>query len=233
MELVSIVNCTYKPPGTKNWKNAVWFKQKMWYGQVQNAGGGFDSYSRYLDVIAHELTHGITETTAALKYLNESGALNESFSDIFGVVVKNLNGPHPDDPGQWNWEIGSGLKAGGGPLRDLSDPTRTGDPDHMTKYQHKPQWDDGGGVHTNSNIHNKAAYNVLTAKDPNGNFHFEPKKAALLYYLTLTRLSAFATFSDVLATLQNVIRSLWAGQPAIAQEKVDAAVAAYGSAGIT
>jgi len=233
MELVSVVNCTYKPPGTQSWKNAVWYKQQMWYGQVSNAAGGFDSYSRYLDVIAHELTHGVTETTAGLKYLNESGALNESFSDIFGIMVKNLNGPHPGDPDLWDWELGAGLSASGGPLRDLSDPTRTGDPDHMTKYQHKPSWDDGGGVHTNSNIHNKAAFNVLTAKDANGSHHFAPTQAALLYYLTLTRLSAFATFSDVLATMQNVIRTFWAGQSATAQEKVDAVVAAYASVGIT
>ena len=233
MELVSVVNCTYRPPGGKDWKNAVWYKQHMWYGQVQNTAGGFDSYSRYLDVIAHELTHGVTETTSNLKYLNESGALNESFSDIFGIIVKNLNGPHPEDLGQWDWELGSGLSASGGPLRDLSDPTRTGDPDHMSKYQHKSALDDSGGVHTNSNIHNKAAYNVLTAKDANGSFQFEPTQAALLYYLTLTRLGAFATFSDVLSTIQNVIRTFWAGQPAVADEKVAAVVAAYAGVGIT
>src|SRR3954467_265444 len=55
MELVSVVNCTYQPPIGKDWKNAVWYQKRMWYGQVQNADGGFASYSRYLDVIAHEL----------------------------------------------------------------------------------------------------------------------------------------------------------------------------------
>jgi hypothetical protein len=232
MELLSIVNCTYKPPGAKNWKNAVWSRQRMWYGQIQNAAGGFDSYSRHLDVIAHELSHGVTETTAALKYINESGALSESFSDIFGIVVKNLYGPNPDDASNWDWEIGAGLSSSGGPLRDLSDPKRTGHPDHMNDFKKLPAWQDSGGVHTNSNIHNKAAHLVLTAKDAQGSFLFPPKQAALLYYLTLTRLTAFATFSDVRSTLQNVIRTFWAGQPQEAQTRIDAVAAAYDSVGI-
>ncbi|MFZ1546224.1 MAG: M4 family metallopeptidase, partial [Candidatus Nitrotoga sp.] len=168
MELISIVNCTYDPRQSKDWKNAVWYKNRMWYGQVQNAKGGFDSYSRHLDVIAHELTHGITETTAGLKYLNESGALNESFSDIFGIIVKNLNGPNANDLSKWDWELGAGLRSDGGPLRDLSNPTRTGAPAHMNGYKHVPPSNDSGGVHTNSNIHNKAAFNVLTSKKDDG-----------------------------------------------------------------
>jgi len=232
MELVSVVNCTYKPPGTKDWKNAVWSKKRMWYGQIQNAASGFDSYSRHLDVIAHELAHGVTETTAALKYINESGALSESFSDIFGIVVKNLYGPDPDDVSKWDWEIGAGLGKNGGPLRDLSDPARTGHPDHMTGYKNLPAWQDSGGVHTNSNIHNKAAFHVLTAKDAQGSFLFPPKQAALLYYLTLNRLTAFATFGDVLSTIQNVIRTFWAGRPQEVQTRIDAVVAAYDRVGI-
>ena len=59
---------------------------RMWYGQkLEN--GKFSSYSRYLDVIAHELTHGVTQYTSNLVYQGQSGALNESFSDIFGVII--------------------------------------------------------------------------------------------------------------------------------------------------
>jgi Zn-dependent metalloprotease len=233
MELVSVVNCTYQPPGAKEWKNAVWYQKRMWYGQAQTAAGAFASYSRYLDVIAHELTHGVTETTAALKYLNASGALSESFSDICGIIIKNVYGANPDDVSKWDWEIGSGLGKNGGPLRDLSDPRRTGQPDHMNDYQTLPFWQDSGGVHTNSNIHNKAAHHVMTARDAQGNFIFPPKQVALLYYLTLTRLSSFATFADVLSTMQNVIRTFWAGRPQEAQARIDAVVAAYGRVGIT
>lgn len=233
MELVSVVNTTYRPPGTQDWKNAVWYQNRMWYGQVKRAdGSGFDSYSRYLDVIAHELTHGVTETTAGLKYLNESGALNESFSDIFGVIVKNLNGPNKDDLAKWDWELGAGLRAGGGPLRDLSDPTRTGAPAHMNDYKHLPPSSDSGGVHTNSNIHNKAAFNVMTSKRDDATFLFTPEEAALTYYLTLTRLTAFATFADVLSTMQNVIRTLYAGRPDMIDERTKAVTAAYGAVGV-
>ena len=67
----------------------------------------------------------------------------------------------------------------------MSDPTRTGDHDHMNNYLITK--DDNGGVHTNSNIHNKAAYNFLTAKDKQQNFVFTPLDVALLYYQVLIR----------------------------------------------
>lgn len=231
MELISIVNCTYKPPASKDWKNAVWFKQRMWYGQVDQ-GGGFASYSRHLDVIAHELTHGVVETTAALQYLGESGALNESFCDLFGVIVKNLNGPDPGDLAKWDWELGSGLKSGNRPLRDLSDPKKLNYPDHMDNYVKKPDWDDSGGVHTNSNIHNKAAFNVLTSKKSDGTFLFAPRESALIFYLALTRLSSLSKFADVLAALHTVIRSRYLGRPDEIALRVDAVTAAYEAVGI-
>lgn len=66
MRLVSMVNCTYSrhsPP--PEWRNAVWWNNRMWYGQNRN-GGEFSSYARHFDVIAHELTHGVTGTTSNL-----------------------------------------------------------------------------------------------------------------------------------------------------------------------
>src|SRR5262249_7704916 len=69
MDLVSIVNCTYdqdeSPP---EWHNAVWHENKMWYGQDLAATGTLRSFARFLDVIAHELTHGVTEHTSNLVY---------------------------------------------------------------------------------------------------------------------------------------------------------------------
>ena len=73
---------------------------------------------------------------------------------------------------------------------------------------------------------------MLTAKDADGNFLFPPKQAALLYYLTLTRLTTFATFLEVLSVLPNVIRTFLAGRPEEAQVKIDAVIAAYESVGI-
>ncbi len=190
------------------------------------------SFSRFLDVIAHELTHGVTEYTSSLVYQDQSGALNESFSDIFGVIIKNWYLVGPDsDVGSWNWEIGSGLGNGGLPLRDLSNPTRTGDPDHMDQYLVTTQ--DSGGVHTNSGIPNKAAYNLLTATDDQGQRVFPARDVAILYYLTLSRLNPLATFQKTLQVLLDVAETLYAGDPAERDAKRAHIRQAYEKVGIT
>ena len=233
MSLLSMVNCTYSqhsaPP---DWRNAVWWQGRMWYGQVKDNQGGFDSYARYLDVVAHELTHGVTESTSALVYRDLSGALNESFSDIFGVMIANWFPNEPNPIGSWNWRLGDGLGTGGGPLRDLSDPTVTGDPDHWSKRKFVGTSHDNGGVHVNSNIHNKAAYNLCTSTDGGGNLVLQPQETALLYYLALTRLGRRADFKDCLRVLKIVARTYFAGD-ATRQDTVLAAIdSAYGQVGI-
>jgi Zn-dependent metalloprotease len=211
MELLSIINCTTNDPNDPppEWHNAVWWRNAMWYGQAYDAAS-LRSFSRYLDVIAHELTHGVTERTAGLIYKGQSGALNESFSDILGVIIANwgeIGGAEPASVANWVWEIGAGLGGNGLPLRDLSDPKRTNDPDQMNDYLNTSK--DNGGVHTNSNIHNKAAYNVLTSKTETGDFLFTPREAATLYYLTLRRLSSTATFHDALENLVTVTETYY------------------------
>lgn len=230
MKLISIVNVTSpsdQPP--PDWDNAVWWNQKMWYGQ-KNVGGSFESYARYFDVIAHELTHGITEYSSDLVYKKQSGALNESFSDIFGVIIKNWFPNEPNPLSSWDWELGNGLGNGGLPLRDLSDPTRTGDPDHMNDYLNTTA--DHGGVHTNSNIHNKAAYNLLTATDHAGDPAFSVEEVSILYYLTLDRLRRQATFSDCLRTLQSVAATYFSSNPVVQAEKRQFIADAYSAVGI-
>jgi bacillolysin len=210
MDLISIVNVTYSedPSSVGEWRNAIWYSNRMWYGQDMGTDGKLCSYARFLDIIAHELTHGITQYTSDLVYKNQSGALNESFSDIFGVIINNWYVIGPDsNTDLWNWEIGKGLGENKSPLRDMSNPMRTNDPDHMSHYLHTNE--DEGGVHTNSNIHNKAAYNLLTAKDENGNHVFTPGEVALLYYLCLCRISKMATFSDVLEELVVIANTYW------------------------
>jgi bacillolysin/neutral peptidase B len=233
MDLVSIVNVTYADdqPGPE-WHNAVWYDDKMWYGQNLGPDGGLRSFSRFLDVIAHELTHGITEHTSNLVYKDQSGALNESFSDIFGIIIANWNPKDPDrDVSGWTWQLGAGLGEGGGPLRDLSNPRLTGDPDHMQDFLRTKR--DSGGVHTNSNIHNKAAYNVLTAADAHGGRVFRPMEAAELFYLCLSRLSSRATFSDALQGLVDVAAVYYAGDEAKQGDRIQAIKDAYGKVGIT
>jgi Zn-dependent metalloprotease len=234
MPLVSLVNCLYRPTGAgRLWANAVWYKNRMWYGQKKDPElGRFASYSRFLDVIAHELTHGVTQNTSNLVYEGESGALNESISDIFGVIISNWD-RHSDDGGSvdgWVWQIGRGLAAGGGPLRDLKDPTATGMPDHMSKYL--TTTGDFGGVHTNSNIHNKAAYNVLTATDAAGARIFTPFDVATLYYWVLERLNDRATFVKTLQALIDVVSSVHAGDEAVRTRMVGGIERAYAAVGI-
>lgn len=237
MELISTVGCTYSqdqaPP---EWQNAVWYDKRMWYGQDKDGNGNLRSYSRFLDVIAHELTHGVTEYTSDLIYFAQSGALNESFSDIFGVIINNWSASRKNPAlwqsvAGWNWEIGPGLGQGGRPLRDLSNPSRTHDPDHMRNYVNTRQ--DSGGVHSNSNIHNKAAYNVLTSRDADGQFIFPPEEVATLYYLCLTRLNQRADFSKVLQVLLDVASTFYAGAAAVRRMKTAAIANAYGDVGIT
>jgi Zn-dependent metalloprotease len=107
-----------------------------------------EGYAQPLDVTAHEVTHALTESTAGLEYQGESGALNESISDIF---ASNLD---PDD-----WELGEDLPDGA--IRDLSDPERFDQPAHVDDYQDLPPDVDNGGVHINSGIPNHAYYNMV------------------------------------------------------------------------
>jgi bacillolysin len=232
MVLESVVNCTYaadEPP--PEWHNAVWYNNRMWYGQYKDGNGKMRSFSRYLDVIAHELTHGVTEHTANLVYNGQSGALNESFSDIFGIIISNWDPTRPNaDATGWKWEIGAGLGANGLPLRDMSNPGRTGDPDHMKNYLETTK--DSGGVHTNSNIHNKAAHNVLSAVDANNKPVFTARDVAVLYYLCLSRLNSLADFAKTLETLVGVAGTYYGGDAAVRDQKIKAIRDAYKRVGI-
>lgn len=234
MALISVVNCAVpheEPP--PEWANAVWWQNRMWYGQARDGEGNLRSFAQYLDVIAHELTHGVTAATADLVYSRQSGALNESFSDIFGVIIRNwYEAGEESDPRTWNWEIGAGLGADGLPLRDMCDPKRTGDPDHMDDYQDLPIYEDSGGVHSNSNIHNKAAYNLLTATDGAEELAFSAREIAILYYLTLTRLSQLADFGKTLQVLTDVAMTYYAGDEAERDGKIQAIKDAYLGVGI-
>jgi len=134
-----------------NYNNAFWDGTKMTYGDGD--GVTFRAFSAALDVVAHELTHGVTEYTSGLIYSNQSGALNESWSDVAGAVVD------ADD-----WLCGEDIYTPNTPgdgLRDLANPAANGQPAHMSQYVYTSS--DNGGVHTNSGIPNKAFYNFATA----------------------------------------------------------------------
>lgn len=238
MDLISLVNVTARsmqaPPSLLN---AFWFGRRMWYGQIEN-GGRLVSLSRYLDVIGHELTHGVIETTSSLVYATQSGALNESFADIAGVIINNwYTAPDREDVATWNWEIGPGLRADGRPLRDFSDPTRTGHPKHMDNFrrlnpgEQPNRFNDQGWVHFNSNIHNKAAHNLLTmTKD--GTRIFSVQDVAVLTYLGMARLTPLATFPQALQAVIDVALTYFGGDPD-REGKIEAIREAYRLVGIT
>lgn len=232
MELVSVVNCTWAPTaGSREWPNAAWRNKKMWYGQATGSSGVLVSMSRHLDIIAHELTHGVIEFSSNLYYAKESGALNESFADIFGVMIANWYiAPTRSDVSTWSWQLGPGFRTNGNPLRDLSNPPLTGDPDHYDQRYQGPK--DYGGVHTNSGIHNKAAFNLLTAVEPGGGRAFTVEEAAVLLYLCMVRLPPLATFADARTALEDVTKTYFSGDPTRRSEKLAAIVGAYTPVGI-
>lgn len=177
------------------WNNAAWNGKQMLYGDGD--GKEFTNFAAGLDVIGHELTHAVTEHTAGLQYFGESGALNESISDIFGAMVDRED-----------WLIGEDIytpNKQGDALRSMSNPKQYNQPDHYKdRYT---GWQDNGGVHINSGINNKAAYLIAA-----GGTHYNVSVKgigrekveriyyrALNYYLTST--------SDFAQMRQAVIRA--------------------------
>jgi bacillolysin/neutral peptidase B len=201
--LISSINCTSRnlDPANQEWRNAAWTGTQMIYGQ-RMVNGDLRSYAVARDVVAHEIIHGLTDRTARLEYQMESGALNESYSDIFGIIISNWRPPDGGDVDGWDWRMGEDLDATGVPLRDISDPGQRGQPAHVAEMMRlgpgevPDQSNDFGWLHRNSGIHNKAAYLLLTAKE-NGASVFSPRDVAGLFYLALTQhLSRTSGFSD-------------------------------------
>ncbi len=153
------------------YNNAFWDGSQMVFGDGDDML--FTDFTKSLDVIAHELTHGVTEFACGLEYHNQSGALNESMSDVFGSLVKQWAGKETADQADWligaevfTPEIGAdALRSLKAPGKAYNNPTlgRDPQPDHMSKYVMLPDTDEGdnGGVHINSGIPNKAFH--LTA----------------------------------------------------------------------
>lgn len=174
----------------KNYNNAAWTGQYMIYGDGD--GKTFNPLSGAKDIVGHELTHAVTEETANLEYTNQSGALNESFSDVFGYFID------PD-----NWLMGEDVytpNQDGDALRSLQNPEKYDQPAHMNQFY--TGTDDNGGVHINSGIPNKAAYLTIQSigKD----------KAEQIYYLALTQyLSSNAEFTDAKIALKQAANELY------------------------
>jgi Zn-dependent metalloprotease len=138
----------------------VYFTGSFWDGQMAVLGEGLptgetlggrshDYASAALDLVAHELAHGVLDTSSHLVYRGESGALNEAFSDILASGAEFFSQPLGNGPGRADYGIGEDAVSHGG-LRSLVDPFAQGHPDHYRGRYVGP--DDNGGVHLNSTI---------------------------------------------------------------------------------
>ncbi|MER6631539.1 M4 family metallopeptidase [Streptomyces sp. NPDC000987] len=181
--------------------NAFWDGRQMVFGDGD--GRIFTDFTGSLDVIAHELTHGVTENTAGLDYHNQSGALNESISDVFGSLVKQWSLKQTAD--EADWLIGAEIftpEIDADALRSMKAPGHAYDnalfgsdpqPDHMSKYVNLPDTEPGdyGGVHINSGIPNKAFYQTAVGI---GGFAWDAP--GLIWYESLKASSAETQFQD-------------------------------------
>jgi Zn-dependent metalloprotease len=182
----------------RRFDNAMWNGEQMVYGDGD--GTLFNRFTASLDVIGHELTHGITQFTANLGYSGQTGALNEHVSDAFGIMIKQW--ALGQTAAQSDWLIGAGLLAPGvkgkgirsmsAPGTAYNDPRlgRDPQPSHMRDYVRTSA--DGGGVHINSGIPNHAFY--LAAIEIGGETW---PVLGRVWYETLTKhLTANAQFRD-------------------------------------
>lgn len=170
----------------QDYQNAFWNGQQMVFGDGD--GKIFNRFTIAIDIVAHELSHGVTENEAGLIYLRQSGALNESLSDVFGSMVKQFHRKQTAE--QADWMIGEELLAEGihgTGLRSMSQPGTAYDdpllgrdpqPSHMDGYINTRE--DNGGVHLNSGIPNRAFYLAATGL---GGYSWE--KAGQIWYDTL------------------------------------------------
>ena len=218
---------------SKDYDNAFWDGQQMVFGDGD--GVYFQSFTRSVDVIAHELAHGLTQFTAGLTYVGQSGALNESVSDVWGAVVRQwVRGETVDTA---DWLVGSELftdRVEGVALRSMAEPGTAYDdpvlgrdpqPGHMDGYVVLPHDadHDNGGVHINSGIPNKAFHLFATALGgqawgPAGHVWYDtmttrgliPRDVTFAGFAAATVGRATARYGEG-SEVEQALRAAWAG----------------------
>lgn len=214
-----------------DYDNAFWNGERMVFGDGD--GEVFTGFTRSLTVIAHELAHGVTEAEGGLEYRDQSGALNESLSDVFAVLAEQHHLRQRAD--EASWLVGAGIFADavqGVALRSVREPGTAYDDDvlgrdpqpaHMRDYVETA--DDNGGVHINSGIPNRAFFLAAAAL---GGFAWE--RAGLIWYRTLTAgtLSPTADFAAFAAATVRAAATEYGEE----SEEVAAVRAAWGDVGV-
>lgn len=194
-------------------QNAAWTETHFVFGAGSKKG--LDKFEKALDVIGHEYTHAVVQTTSNLKYEGESGALNEHLADVFGIIVNNRQNKNLSNP----YLIGSTVLYGeyakkAYALRDMMDPSRglIPQPGHMDQVTLGPyskfgkecvpdSANDHCGVHILSGIPNKAAALIISA------LGFEAS-APLFYNVMTKRLRSDSQFADYRVALMEECKSL-------------------------
>jgi len=206
--IASTVRLCYSPGGSGNcpYPNAFWNGTEMYYG----TGLTVD------DVTGHELTHGVTDRTSELIYWGQSGAINESISDIMGEIVDHRTATAGDSPTDWQLAEQSSI----GAIRNLADPTLKNDPDKTSSNLYVRDlgnnlfYNDNGGVHSNSGVSNKTAYLIMEGGTFNGQTVVGIDggdtfpKTARLYQLVNESLASGADFADLGLVLVQACNSL-------------------------
>lgn len=191
----------------KDYNNAFWNGEQMAYGD----GDGiiFIRFTKSLDVVGHELTHGVVSHTSNLEYRNESGALNEHFADVFGSLVKQWK--RKQTAAKADWLIGPDIMGPGTNAKSLrtfkeglayeNDPNLGTDPQPKHLKNKYTGTADAGGVHINSGIPNHAFF--LVASELGGRAW---ERAGHIWYRTLLALHQTSVFTDMVEmTTQNAV----------------------------
>jgi len=212
--IISVVNVT--EPSGQPLDNVLWNGSMILYG---NGSTVFRSLAGSLDMAAHEFTHGVIQSNANLEYQGQSGAINESFADIFACMLDRSD-----------WLIGEDVVRSGvfvsGAIRNIQDPhnsTTKGNngwqPSHMSEYVTGTA--DNGGVHMNSGILNKAFYLVANS--------ITLSKAEKIYFKALSSyLTRYAQFNDLRFALEQAAAELFGGSAAPEVAAISAAFDAVG-----
>ncbi len=235
-------------PGIEEYSNASWMPdERAIFGQKYFQDGRLYSYALSLTVVAHEFGHKLIYETVKLtdqlgnqrlkgfEYKNESGALDESYADIFAILVANRN---KTNISHWNWDIGHRFGENGGALRDLRCPMFYDQPEHIMDYHDLPsgedasRYNDWGNVHTNSGIHNKAIYYLLTTKNELDEYLFDVSSATKLFYRALCELSRTDGFTESRQAFQAAAKSIFENEPDKMQRILNAIANAFDRVGI-
>ncbi|MFZ5902859.1 MAG: M4 family metallopeptidase [Chloroflexota bacterium] len=192
-----------------NYANAFWNGTQMVYGDVYG-------YPLADDVVGHELTHGVTDRESNLFYYYQSGAINESFSDLWGEAYDQSNGLGNDD-GTVKWKIGEDID-GLGAIRNMANPPEFGDPDKLSSPNYYTGPNDSGGVHTNSGVNNKAVFLLVNGGSFNGittNALGWDKTLAIYYEAQAYILVSGADYLDLYNSLHQACLNLVGGPTGI------------------